>query len=430
MVDYKKQIEKIINDLEIDNPNVEIDFKEDYILEVNGAKIDVSILDIKEPIEKDDEKTNINKMQILFKTKEGYVLIAEVTEDNEIMIDSEAIKKAGLEERVLVTGSDKIGLREKDEQEKDRGDHGNQEGEKDDKKEQGEENGNKENGDEKKPDLSDTMHKKSNWIKLDLSAEVVKGKILGDLLGCKAEEAYIAPGKDAYDYSIVEGNEESGYKVLDTLERTEGRAPNQKIMSIENNGDMDVNEKQALTMFKCKGKNDEGFTISKLGDGVGQERIEYYRKAYTDLYMSCPVPQQSVDRGMGKPNPETKELMSRKYYSRIELSNKMDMHEEITGEINKQNLPDNINPASDGIQIEELDRKTFREKLINKIVEDEMGTGSQMPGRENYIRQKAERVADKILDEDKDYSVARKEVFGEKEQGGQTPGENRREALN
>lgn len=300
--------------------------------------------------------------------------------------------------------------------------------EKDDKKE--EEKGDKENGDEEEPDLSDTMHKKSNWIKLDLNVEVVKGRTLKDILGCKESEAYIAPGKDSYDYSIVEGNEESGFKVLDTLERTEGRAPSQEIMSIESNGEMDINSKQSLTMLKCKGRNDEGFTISKLGNGNEQVRIEYWRKAYKDMYMSSVVPQEKADRGMGKPNQETKELMSKKYHSRKELSNKMDMHEEITGEINKQNLPDNINPASDGIQIEELDRKNFREKLINKIVEDEMGTGSQMPGRENYIRQKAEKMADKILDEDKDYEVAKKEAFGEKEQGGRTPDENDRRKPN
>ncbi len=425
MVDYKKEIEKMINDIKAENPKREIDFREDYVLDVNGTKVDVSILDIKEPIEKDDEKTNINKMQILFKTKEGYVLIAEVTEDNEIDIKEDGMKQAGLDERIGIGLHNKIELREKDERERSIN-TGNEENNKNNKKKETTEeknNGNKEKDDTQKPQL---LKKQSNWIKLDLSAEVVKGRTLGEILGSReGEEVYIAPGKDTYDYSIVSGNEKSGFKALDTLERTEGRAPNQEIMSIESNMDMDVHSKQSLTMFKCKGRNDEGFTISKLGNGNDQVRIEYWRRAYKDLYMSSIVPQERADRGIDKPNKEIRELMSKKYYSRMELTKKMDTHEEITKEVNKQNLPNEVNPASDGIQIEELDRETFRERLIENIVKDEMGTGKQMPGREGYIREKAEKMADKILDENKDYEVAKRETFGERDEGGQTPDEKR-----
>ena len=178
-------------------------------------------------------------------------------------------------------------------------------------------------------------------------------------------------------------------------------------------------------MFRCKRDEDEGFTITKPEGGVSQIRVEYFRKAYSELYISCAVPQQNIDRGVNTPNPEVKELMSKRYYSIRDISNKLEMHEEIKDEVNKQNLPNDINPASDGIQIEELDRETFREKLINNIVREELGKGNQMPGIEEYIRQKAEKVADKILDEDKEYNVAKEEVFGSKEPGGPTPDKKR-----
>ena len=295
------------------------------------------------------------------------------------------------------------------------------ENEKDEKEKPDLEDDNKE--EEKHEDEGQQLQKKSDWVKLDLNAEVVKGKTLRELLRCDEEEAYVAPGKGQYDYSIVAGNKEKGYKLLDSLERTEGRAPTQKVMSIENNDSKDVNEKVPLAMFKCKNSNREGFTISKIGGGIGQVRVEYYRKAYSDLYMSSAVPQQTADRGIDKPSKETKELMSTKYYSITDLSEKMETYKEITEEVNKQNLPDDVNPASDGIQIEELDRETFRQKLVDQIVEEERAPGAQAPNYDDWLRDKATKMADKILDDNKDYEEAKEEVFGVKEPGGKTPDE-------
>lgn len=424
---YKKQINEIIKEYKEQNPEANIEFKDNYILDINGTKIEVSILDIKEPKEKDDEKANINKMQILFKTKDGYEVIAEVDENNEIIItnsEEKGIEKAGISDKINLKEQNKMELYEDTERDKNEEKDKERDNEEKPKLEKDDKDRSKE---QEKTNKNKQLTRKSDWIKLDLSAEVVKGKKLGDLLKCNDGEAYIAPGKDIYDYSIVAGSKESGYHLLDTIERTEGRAPNQKIMSIENNGNMDVNEKQALVMFKCKGINDEGFTISKIGNGIGQERVEYYRKAGIDLYMSCPVPQDTVDRGVNKPNPKTKELMSKKYYSKIELGKKMEMHEEITGEVNKQNLPDNVNPASDGIQIEELDRETFRKKLIENIIVDIKGS-EQSNNYEDYekmLEEKAGIMADKILDKDMYYEQAKNEVFGSREPGGRTPDQKR-----
>lgn len=279
---------------------------------------------------------------------------------------------------------------------------------------------------EKHEDEGQQLQKKSDWVKLDLNAEVVKGKTLRELLRCDEEEAYVAPGKGQYDYSIVAGNKEKGYKLLDSLERTEGRAPTQKVMSIENNDSKDVNEKVPLAMFKCKNSNREGFTISKIGGGIGQVRVEYYREAYSGLYMSSAVPQQTADRGIDKPSKETKELMSTKYYSTTDLSEKTKTYKEITEEVNKQNLPDDVNPASDGIQIEELDRETFRQKLVDQIVEEERAPGAQAPNYDDWLRDKATKMADKILDDNKDYEEAKEEVFRVREPGGKTPDGNRK----
>ena len=118
--------------------------------------------------------------------------------------------------------------------------------------------------------------------------------------------------------------------------------------------------------------------------------------------------------------------MSTKYYSTTDLSEKMETYKEITEEVNKQNLPDDVNPASDGIQIEEMDRETFRQKLVDQIVEEERAPGAQAPNYDDWLRDKATKMADKILDDNKDYEEAKEEVFGVKEPGGKTPDEGTR----
>lgn len=204
---YKKQIETMINELKTENSERDIEFKDNYILDINGTKIEVAILDIKEPMEKDDEKTNINKMQILFKTKEGYVLLAEVTEENEIMINEEGIKKAGLEGRVLVTGDDKIELREKDEREKDG-------------KEETEEKGDNEKDDEEKPEIEEKeidkdeskeeIAKKYNVdsrlvVHIAMDEKVTEDdRFEGLLESAKGyDDLYAVPGKDNYTWHII-----------------------------------------------------------------------------------------------------------------------------------------------------------------------------------------------------------------------------------
>lgn len=407
---FEKVIMQIINEMENDNATITIEGtdinidvkkeKEVYQISLFGKQIAT--------VGKNEEFSyNIEELENIKKTLEDGKRPVAKYEDLGLP-DIEYIKEL-----------------EKEKEEKEKGEEDkNTDGEKEEKEE-----------DEEKPDLekdqekdkdkdegeNKQLKKKSDWVKLDLNAEVVKGKTLRELLKCEDSEAYVAPGKGQYDYSIVGGDAEKGYKALESLERTEGRTPNQKVMSIENNMSNNVNEKVPMAMFKLKENNREGFTISKLGDGIGQVRVEYYRKAYSDLYMSSTVPQQTADRGMDKPNKETRELMSTKYYSTTDLSKKMETYEEITNEVNNQNLPDDVNPASDGIQIEELDREVFKQKLIDQIVEEERAPGAQAPDYENWLRNRATKMADKILDEDKDYSKAKEEVFGAKDQGGRTP---------
>ena len=277
--------------------------------------------------------------------------------------------------------------------------------------------------DEKKPELN---KKGANWIRLDLSREVVENTPLRNLIpNCeKYEEIYIVPGKDQYSYTIQGGNKENGYEVISELEPTEGNNPTQRIISLEGNGEKKVESKQPLAMFKIKGREDEGFSITEAQPGNEQIRMEYWRKAYGDMYISTTVPQAHADRGIDKPTPEVKYLMSKDYTSRLEMERIFKTHEDIE-DLQKQDVPDETNPASDGIQLEELDRDEFKARMYEKVLQqlrDEKG--NQLPG---FLEAKAKFIVDKVVDEGVNYNQAKEQAFNDgKEKGGPTPDQNRK----
>lgn len=276
--------------------------------------------------------------------------------------------------------------------------------------------------DEEKPELNS---KKSNWIKLDLSREVVENTPLRNLIpNCeKYEEVYIVPGKDQYSYTIQGGNKENGYELLSELEPTEGKNPNQKIISLDGNGEKRVENKQALAMFKIKGREDEGFSITEAQPGNEQIRMEYWRKAYGDMYISTTVPQAHADRGIDKPTPEVKYLMSKDYTSRLEMERIFKTHEDIE-DLQKQDVPDEANPAADGIELEELDRDTFKAKMYENVLRElREENGNQQPG---FLETKARYIVDKIVDEGVNYNQAKEQAFHNgREKGGPTPDQKR-----
>jgi hypothetical protein len=276
--------------------------------------------------------------------------------------------------------------------------------------------------DEEKPKLNS---KKPNWIKLDLSKEVVENTPLRNLIpNCeKYEEVYIVPGKDQYSYTIQGGNKENGYEVINELERTEGNNPNQKIISLEGDGTKQVETKQALAMFKIKGREDEGFSITEAQPGNEQIRMEYWRKAYGDMYISTTVPQAHADRGMDRPTPEVRHLMSKNYTSRLEMEKIFETHEDLEN-LEKQDVPEQVNPAADGIQLEELDREEFKEKMYEKVLQDlKNEKGNQPPG---FLESKAKYIVNKVVDEGERYNEVKEAAFDDgKEKGGPTPDQKR-----
>lgn len=251
MVDYEKQIENMIQELKQENPQREISFKENYILNINGTKIDVSILDIKEPMEKDDEKTNMNKIQILYKTEEGYILIAEVTSDKEIMLYNEGMKKTGLDKKFEVKESNRVELRESDERERE------------------EEKGNKERADNEKPNLKEQQEKqeqqekekqqennneidKKNWQEIDLGREFTDEEDFREYiratLKVSLDKLYrVKTGTHSFKYV---GEKDGEYTELDLTEQYEGTNTRQKVYIVQEDGEMVLDEVDSLLLTK------------------------------------------------------------------------------------------------------------------------------------------------------------------------------------
>lgn len=248
MVDYEKQIENMIQDLKQQNPQREVSFKENYILNINGTKIEVSILDIKEPMEKDDEKTNINKIQILYKTEEGYILIAEVNSDNEIMLYSEGMKKTGLDKSFSLKESNKIELTEADEREMEQ--KGNEERDDNEKPELEEQAEQEEQ--EKSEEQKNNENDKKNWQEMDLGREFTDEEDLREYiratLKISVDRLYrVKTGPHQFKYM---GEKDGEYIELDLTEQYEGTNTRQKVYIVQEGGEVTLEEVDSLLLTK------------------------------------------------------------------------------------------------------------------------------------------------------------------------------------
>lgn len=367
-----------------------------------------------------EEIATINEKGSFSYNVRGLKNIREMVEDQDIVnyndlglpdieyleyLEKEKIKEEEVEEREKGQGKKEDGEEEKQEE--------NNDEEKDDK----------EQAEEEKPKLNS---KGPNWIKLDLSREVVHNTPLRNLIpNCeKYEEVYIVPGKDQYSYTIQGGSKETGYDVIEELEPTEGRNPTQKMISIQSKGEMEIESKQSLVMFKIRGREDEGFSITEAQPGNEQIRMEYWRKAYNDMYISTTVPQAHADRGVEMPSPEVKYLMAKNQTSRLEMERVFDTHADIE-ELKQQDVPGEVDPSSDGIELEELDREVLKEKMYEDILRElQEEKGNQIPG---FLESKAKAIVDKVLDDGENYEIAKEEAFEDERApgGGREPGKRR-----
>jgi len=367
MVDYKKEIEKMLEDLKQENPDREVKFKDNYMLKINGVEIEVSILDIKEPMEKDDEKTNINKIQVLFKTKDGYVLIAEVTENNEILINAEGIKKADLEDKVLLTGSDKISLEEDKERQKIIG--------KDDEEQ---EEGDQEKDDEEKPELEpeeqgideekEEIAKQYN-VNSDQVIHIAKDEKVTEDHRFDGfvnwtdgyDDFYVIPGKDEGSWRFIGSREGKKEEIENGDMQIGGKNPDITIKRMDNDGK--ITEIRPLAMYEA----DSETAIAITRDEHGKTQALACRQEGGDekTYWGAIIPEAS-GKNVEQAPMEVRKVISKDANSSRDLSTKGIELEKVEGLI-ERGVPIEKNVDSiDG------NGEQNRAERIEKIAEDLM----------------------------------------------------------
>lgn len=430
---YKEQIGEMINELKEENPDREVDFKEDYTLTINGVQIQVSILDIKEPMEKDDEKTNINKMQILFKTKDGYVLIAEVNEDNEINILSEGMKEANLDDKISVTASDKMEL-EKDENEEERED------------EQGEEE--KEKGEEEEPELDqddeeldegkEEIAKKYN-VSSNQVIHISKDKKVTEnhtFVGLEErargyDNLYVIPGKDSNTWHLIgqKDGEETEINEEDNKQKW-GKNPSVTIR-VEDKGK--IREVRPLAMVEIN--NESAYAIAR--DETGRPQMIYCRQAGGDKneFFGNIIP-EADGKNVEQQGPEQRNFIDPKNNSKHDLSDKLKELEKAE-DLEKRGVPS----KEKGVQTYEIDgtneqNRRLRKEEIKEDLYERKGLEEKMkyamPGYAEYMEKQIDKEAEEILklmEEDDgityEEAVKRIEEKNNREQGGRTPDQKR-----
>lgn len=422
MVDYKKEVEKMIQDLKQENPDREVSFKDNYILSINGLELQVSILDIKEPMEKDDEKTNINKMQILFKTKDGYVLIAEVTEDNEIMIDSEGIKKAGLEDKILLTGSDKISLREDEEKQKDIEEQENGDQEKDDEEKPELEPEEEELGKEKE-EIARQYNVNSNQVIHIAKDEKVTEDHRFDGFARWAEgydDIFIIPGEDEYSWKFIGSRDGEREEIENENRQIGGKNPDITIKRMDNEGN--ITEIRPIAMYETD--NETAIAISRDEHGKTEALACRQEGGDEKTYWGSIIPEAS-GKNVNQSPTEVREVISKDTNSSLDLAKKGN-ELEYTKDLNERSAPIEVKVDSiDG------NHTQIRAEIIEKIAEDLMkrdGILDRATVQPGFYENKAQKVL-KLMEENKgmnyEEAIDRVENQNKRDEGGRTPDQKR-----
>ena len=437
MYNYEKQIEEMIAKVREQNQDLDVEFNENYELDINGIKIQVAILEIIEPKEKDDEKTNMNKIEILFKTKDGYVKIAEVTNDNEIMIIPEGMEKAGLADKIELTGNDKISLEESEEEKE----KNNKEQENDENKEeqQDEEKADEEepeleqenNEEEKKEELARRYNVNSNQVvHISKDEKVTKDHRFDGLASFAKgyDDIYIIQGDDPYSWKTI-GVKEGKEEEIDneSFKQMEGKNPDVTIKRID--GD-EIKEIKPLAMYEIDSKT----SVAIVKNNFGEPEALYCRQEGGDekTYWGSVIPEASGKNVLQK-DPKTRDFMSYKNNSSRDLIEKSDELEK-AGDLEKRGIPS----KQKGVQIEEIEgtraqNRQYYKDEVKKDLYARLGIAEKMknamPGYLEYMDKKLDEKAEKIIrimeeDEDITYEDAVKKVDraeNSRDEGGFTP---------
>ena len=93
----------------------------------------------------------------------------------------------------------------------------------------------------------------------------------------------------------------------------------------------------------------------------------------------------------------------------------------------KQEIPEELNPITDGVQFEELNIESFKAIIKERVIKQLDDENYGYPGAREEI---ATKVTDLMVDKGMDYEESKETVSrGTREEGGITPGDTRENGM-
>lgn len=184
-------------------------------------------------------------------------------------------------------------------------------------------------------------------------------------------------------------------EVIPELVQREGRNPNQRIISIDKYDN--IEEQTMNAIYYGKGNNfKEGIAIKR--ESLGNIEVKRIRGNLGNRPIASDVPRDNSTR-IHPTNSETGEIMSTQNTSRSDIQELQEKYYKVE-QLEKQDLPEEVDPTKDYIQITEI-------ASIDELKKDMVEELIEVKG---YKQEEAEQIINKVVDDGYMYEKAEEEV--------------------
>lgn len=213
--------------------------------------------------------------------------------------------------------------------------------------------------------------------------------------------AVIYSDKTSNRFTLVGITSKGKVEKLDGLVPTEGTNPTERIVSSDREGE--VKEKTASSMYKIKGRPNEGFTMN-IGSSGGVE-VNYVRRSPDDDYISIPI-EATHTRYV---NSEIKRDMDKTKNTRVdeEIDRAQGEFEEHDGKAEWRNIDDN--EKNDIGHDEILKTEDGKEKTYEEVIDE-------IEKEMKVSRKEAQRLFEENRDEGETYEKVKSDIEEEIEE--------------
>lgn len=236
------------------------------------------------------------------------------------------------------------------------------------------------------------------------------GEELEHATGEKGVEFYLAPVSKNNNLEYKLFIEKNGvYREVD-LPTNRGTNPTDRVMRMNNEN---IHDETAVSILYIG--PDRAITIFNGGRYAEADIANRDREGE---FSSINVEKSTEQGKVGYATTDIREAGGDTLDARKTVSEKRRVFYELK-ELEEREMPNEANPAKDqsGIELTELSEKEFRERVKEGIKGDLISQGKREIDAEHI----AERMTKKIVDEDKDYSIAKEEAERENNDSGRTP---------